>query len=130
MTFISLKRLFMGLALLTPAWLAGQEFDSELQLSSDVVYWYRICTAAPGLDGFAMTDVNTGSASDDYQNMAFVLPTETDDIRSQWKLTAGEDGTGMSTTASRHSLPQEPLASPPPPLATMLSNWRAWKMMA
>ena len=92
MTFISLKRLFMGLALLTPAWLAGQEFDSELQLSSDVVYWYRICTAAPGLDGFAMTDVNTGSASDDYQNMAFVLPTETDDIRSQWKLTAGEDG--------------------------------------
>ena len=93
MTFISLKRLFMGLALLTPAWLAGQEFDSELQLSSDVVYWYRICTAAPGLDGFAMTDLN----SPEEQNVAmemivYLLPTETDDIRSQWKLTAGEDG--------------------------------------
>lgn len=92
MTFISLKRLFMGLALLAPMLLAAQEFDSELQLSSDIVYWYRICTAAPGLDGLAMTDVNTGTGSDDYQNMVFVLPTETDDLRSQWKLTAGEDG--------------------------------------
>lgn len=91
MTFISLKRLFMGLALLTSLSASAQEFDSELQLSSDVVYWYRICSAVPGMEGYAMTDLGSETA-DVMSNVVHMLPTETDDYRSQWKLTAGEDG--------------------------------------
>ena len=96
MTFISLKRLFMGLALLTSLSASAQEFDSELQLSSDVVYWYRICSAVPGMEGYAMTDANAvenGGEQDDALRLSiYLLPTEAEDFRSQWKLTAGEDG--------------------------------------
>lgn len=103
MTFISLKRLFVGLCLLAPAWLAAQEFDDELQLSSDVVYWYRISNAAAGMDGLAMTDVNGSTASEEYQNIVFMLPTEADDLRSQWKLTAGEEGKVIITNRATGS---------------------------
>ena len=96
MTFISLKRLFMGLALLTSLSASAQEFDSELQLSSDVVYWYRICSAVPGMEGYAMTDLNGEVEGEDHEDAlrmgVYLLPTETEDYRSQWKLTAGEDG--------------------------------------
>ena len=103
MTFISFKRLFMGLCLLAPAWLAAQEFDDELQLSSDFVYWYRISNAAAGMDGLAMTDVNGSTGSEEYQNMIFMLPTEADDLRSQWKLTAGEEGKVIITNRATGS---------------------------
>ena len=93
----------MGLCLLAPAWLAAQEFDDELQLSSDVVYWYRISNAAPGLDGLTMTDVNGSTGSEEYQNMIFMLPTEADDLRSQWKLTAGEEGKVIITNRATGS---------------------------
>ena len=96
MTFISLKRLFMGLALLTSLSASAQEFDSELQLSSDVVYWYRIRSAVPGMEGYAMTDLNGEVEGEDHEDAlrmtVALLPTETEDYRSQWKLTAGEDG--------------------------------------
>ena len=39
----------MGLALLTSLSASAQEFDSELQMSTDIVYWYRICSAVPGM---------------------------------------------------------------------------------
>lgn len=84
--------------MLAPLSLAAQEFDSELQLSDEeTVCWYRICNAAPGMDGYAMTDLN-GHTEDgeDYEAALRIsiplLPTETDDRRSQWKLTPGEDG--------------------------------------
>ena len=93
----------MGLCLLAPAWLAAQEFDDELQLSSDVVYWYRISNAAAGMDGLAMTDVNGSTGSEEYQNMIFMLPTEADDLRSQWKLTAGEEGKVIITNRATGS---------------------------
>ena len=86
----------MGLALLTSLSASAQEFDSELQLSSDVVYWYRICSAVPGMEGYAMTDLNGEVEGEDHEDAlrmtVALLPTETEDYRSQWKLTAGEDG--------------------------------------
>lgn len=92
MTNKTLRKVFWAFALLTPMSLAAQEFDSELQLSTDIVYWYRICTGALGMDGFAMTDLNGSTDAEEYLNMVVMMPTETDDHRSQWKLTAGEDG--------------------------------------
>ena len=96
MTFIFLKRLFMGLALLTSLSASAQEFDSELQMSTDIVYWYRICSAVPGMEGYAMTDLNGEVEGEDHEDAlrmtVAMLPTETEDYRSQWKLTAGEDG--------------------------------------
>lgn len=84
--------------MLAPLSLAAQEFDSELQLSDEeTTCWYRICSAVTGLDGYAMTDLN-GHIEDgeDYEAALRIsiplLPTETDDRRSQWKLTPGEDG--------------------------------------
>lgn len=86
--------LFWGVGLLA-ALSAGaqeQEFDSELQLSNDeVIYWYRICSAVPGMEGYAMTDPNSLTA-DVMSYVVHLLPTETDNLASQWKLTAGEDG--------------------------------------
>ena len=68
MTFISLKRLFMGLALLTSLSASAQEFDSELQMSTDIVYWYRICSAVPGMEGYAMTDLNGEVEGEDHED--------------------------------------------------------------
>ena len=98
MTYKVFRHVLLGFGLLVSTSAAAQEFDSELQLSTsdDIVYWYRICTGAIGMDGFAMTDLNqpAGSEQPDEESLTevFMLPTETEDIRSQWKLTAGKDG--------------------------------------
>lgn len=88
------RSVFLGIGLLAAvsAGAQEQEFDSELQLSNDeVVYWYRICNAAPGMEGYAMTDPN--SLTEDVMSyVVHLLPTEPEDYCSQWKLTAGEDG--------------------------------------
>ena len=95
--------------MLAPLSLAAQEFDSELQLSDEeTVCWYRICNAAPGMDGFAMTDLNPteedGEEHDDALRMGvYLLPTETEDTHSQWKLTAGEDGKVIITNRATGS---------------------------
>lgn len=96
MTNKTLRKVFWAFALLTPMSLGAQEFDSELQLSTDIVYWYRICSAVPGMEGYAMTDLNGEVEGEDHEDAlrmtVALLPTETEDYRSQWKLTAGEDG--------------------------------------
>ena len=96
MTYKSLKTLFLGVALLTSLSASAQEFDSELQLSTDIVYWYRICSAVPGMESYAMTDLNPSendeSPNDALRVSVYMLPTETEDYRSQWKLTAKKDG--------------------------------------
>lgn len=103
------RRIFLSLCLLTALSASAQEFDSELQLSSDeVIYWYRICNAAPGMDGYAMTDLNAtafdGEEHDDALKLAvYLLPTETEDYRSQWKLTAGEEGKVIITNRATGS---------------------------
>ena len=90
MTYKSLKRLFWGIILLAPLSAGAQEFDSELQLSTDIIYWYRICSAVSGMEGYAMTD-----CSELVQNADFpiqLLLVETDNQAAQWKLTDGTDG--------------------------------------
>ena len=99
----------MGIAMLAPLSLAAQEFDAELQLSDEeTVCWYRICNAAPGMDGLAMTDLNLaeegGEEHDDALRTAVhLLPTATEDTHSQWKLTAGEDGKVIITNRATGS---------------------------
>jgi hypothetical protein len=107
MTYKSLKTLSLGVALLASLSANAQEFDSELQLSTDIVYWYRICSAVPGMESYAMTDLNgevEGGDHEDvlYQNV-FMMPTETEDYRSQWKLTAGENGKVIITNRATGS---------------------------
>lgn len=93
MTYGILKKLFWGIALLAPLSLAAQEFGSELQMSDkETTYWYRICSAAPGMDGLAMTGLNSTTDVEDNPNMIFMMPTETMDHHSLWRLTAGKDG--------------------------------------
>ena len=91
MTNKTLRKVFWALALLAPLSIGAQEFDSELQLSTDIVYWYRICSAAPGMESYAMTDLSL-QTEDDISDIVHLLPTETEDYCSQWKLTAGEEG--------------------------------------
>lgn len=96
MTNKTLRKVFWALALLAPLSIGAQEFDSELQLSTDIVYWYRICNAAPGMESFAMTDLNGEVEGEDLEDVlrmkVYMMPTETEDYRSQWKLTARKDG--------------------------------------
>ena len=93
MTYKLFRSVFWGIGLLTSLSVGAQTFDSELQLSSDeVFYWYRICCAQPGMDDHAMTDYNGMTPLCVYYNKVFLLPTETEEYHSQWKLTAGEDG--------------------------------------
>jgi len=79
----------------------------ELQLSNDVVYWYRICNALPGMEGYAMTDLNGAVPGEDQEDVlrvaVYLLPTETEDYRSQWKLTAGEEGRAILTNRATGS---------------------------
>ena len=92
MTNKTFRSVFWGIGLLAALSASAQEFDSELQLSNDeTVYWYRICNAAPGMERYAMTDPNSLTA-DVMSYVVHLLPTETEDYCSQWKLTAGEDG--------------------------------------
>ena len=96
MIYEAFKKMFLGIAMLAPLTLAAQEYDEELQMSTDIVYWYRICSAVPGMEGYAMTDLNGEVEGEDHEDAlhlaVYMLPTETEDYRSQWKLTAGEDG--------------------------------------
>lgn len=98
MNFKTYRKVFCWAAFLASIPVSAQDFDSELQMSDGgTIYWYRICSAASGMEGFAMTDSNGHSEDgEDQENVLSVgislLPTETDDYRSQWKLTAGEDG--------------------------------------
>lgn len=87
------KNILWAFCLLISLSISAQEFDSELQLSNDdVVYWYRICCAMPGMEDHAMTDYNGMTPLCVYYSKVFLLPTETEEYHSQWKLTAGEDG--------------------------------------
>jgi len=86
------KTMFLGFALLVSLSAGAQEFDSELQLSTDIVYWYRICCALPGMEDHAMTDYNGMTPLQVYYSKIFLLPTDNEEYHSQWKLTAGEDG--------------------------------------
>ena len=58
MIHMTFRRAFLAVGLLTALSASAQESDSELQLSTDVVCWYRICSAAPGMENYAMTDPN------------------------------------------------------------------------
>ena len=92
MIYEAFKKMFLGIAMLAPLTLAAQEYDEELQMSTDIVYWYRICSAVPGMEGYAMTDLLADADCEEPENAAvYMMPTETDDFSSQWKLTAGED---------------------------------------
>lgn len=93
----TMRNVLGGIALLVSMTAGAQEYAPELQLSDDeAVCWYRICNAAPGMEGYAMTDANAvenGGEQDDALRLSvYLLPTEAEDFRSQWKLTAGEDG--------------------------------------
>lgn len=103
-----LRKTFLGIALLAAASAGAQEFSSELQLSDDeTVCWYRICNASPGMEDYAMTDANAvenGEEQDDALRLSvYLLPTEAEDFRSQWKLTAGEDGKVVLTNRATGS---------------------------
>lgn len=93
MNYKTLRHVLLGFGLLASLSAGAQEFDSELQLSGsdDIIYWYRICSAATGMDGYAMTDL-CSETEDIESSFIYMLQTETEDYRSQWKLTAGKDG--------------------------------------
>ena len=101
------RNVFWGFVLLVSLSAGAQEFDSELQLSNDVVYWYRICNAAPGMEGYAMTDLNGIVDGEDHEDVlhftVYMMQTETEDYRSQWKLTAGEEGKVIITNRATDS---------------------------
>lgn len=98
----TLKRTLLCLASLLCLTAGAQEYDSELQLSDEeTVCWYRICNAAPGMDVYAMTDLNSaldGEGHDDlWRSSIYLMPTEAEDYHSQWKLTAADDGKVLLT---------------------------------
>jgi len=103
------RHILLGFGLLASLPAGAQEFDSDLQLSSSngVVYWYRICSAAPGMEDYAMTDLNAAADGGDQEDLlhlaVYMMPTEPEDFRSQWKLTAGEDGKIILTNRATHS---------------------------
>ena len=106
MTYKNFRIVLLSFVLFAPLWAEAQDSGSNLALSTDeAIYWCRICSAVPGMENYAMTDLNGAGAEsedlDDALRMAiFVLPTETEDFRSQWKLTAGEDGKVILTNRS------------------------------
>lgn len=100
---IFLRRFLFGFCLLFPFGARAQEAATELQLSSgDVICWYRICSAVPGMEAYAMTDLES-DATELASIMIHLLPTRTDDYASQWKLTAGEDGKVILTNRATGS---------------------------
>ena len=98
-----LRRFLFGFCLLFSFGARAQEAATELQLSSgDVICWYRICSAVPGMEAYAMTDLES-DATELASIMIHLLPTRTDDYASQWKLTAGEDGKVILTNRATGS---------------------------
>ena len=95
MIYKTLKLVLLSAALFASLWAEAQDFGSEPTLSTDeVIYWYRICSAVPGLENYAMTDLGGEVDGEDALRLAvYMLPTETEDYRSQWKLTAGDPST-------------------------------------
>lgn len=86
------KGVLWGLAMLSAVTAGAQEYESELQVwdpldESETTYWYRICSALPELEGYAVTDY---SEEDDIYPLQ-LLQTEEKDYRSQWKLAAGAE---------------------------------------
>ena len=69
MIYEAFKKMFLGIAMLAPLTLAAQEYDEELQMSTDIVYWYRICSAVPGMEGYAMTDLNGEVEGEDHERI-------------------------------------------------------------
>lgn len=99
MIYKTLQHALLGFGLLATLPATAQGFDSELQLSvpDGTTCWYRICNTAAGMDGLAMTDLHDAAddAGQDQANQMtaiFLVATETEDFRSQWKLSAGADG--------------------------------------
>lgn len=88
-----IRKMLLGVALLMTATAGAQEFASELQMSDgETTYWYRICSAVPGMQELVMTN---GIGEDESAVMHVGIEmkqTETTDPMSRWKLTAGEDG--------------------------------------
>ena len=98
----NLKRTLWSLVLLISLPAGAQDLDSEPQLSNEeTVYWYRICNAAPGMDNYAMTDLNALMDGEDHDDLwrpaIYLMQTDTEDYHSQWKLTAAEDGKVLLT---------------------------------
>ena len=115
MIYRTFRNVFWGISLLAAlsASAQEQEFDSELQLSNDeVVYWYRICSAVPGMEEYAMTDYNGMTPLAQFFDTVFLMATGTDNQHSQWKLTAGEDGKVILTNrATDHQIDSKSSAS-------------------
>lgn len=102
MTYKALKQTLWCLTLLVSLPAGAQDLDSEPQLSNEeTVYWYRICNAAPGMDNYAMTDLNALMDGEDHDDLwrpaIYLMQTDTEDYHSQWKLTAAEDGKVLLT---------------------------------
>ena len=106
MIYKTIKLILLSSALLASLSAKAQNIGSEPTLSTDEeIYWYRISGAAPGMEGYAMTDLSTTATEsegqdEDLRMAVFMLPTETDDVRSQWKLTPGEDDKVILTNRS------------------------------
>lgn len=93
MNYKTPRKMLLGFLLLASLTAEAQEFDSELHMSTENdVYWYRICSAMPGMEHLAMTDFNGMTPLQVFYTNAFLMQTEESEEHSQWKLTAGEDG--------------------------------------
>lgn len=84
------KGIIISLFLLLALPIKGQDFASELQMSTEgTIYWYRICNAVPGMQDYVMTDCS----SQDIIYQVQLQKTAIDNEYSLWKLTAvGDDG--------------------------------------
>lgn len=85
----TIKDVLWSVCILFPLGATAQGFDTELRISnSEDTYWYRISSALPGLETYAVTDYS----DKDELCPAQLLPTEEADPKSQWKLIAGAEG--------------------------------------
>ena len=89
MNYKAFRNVLLAVSLLSSLSAGAQQEEMTLQLSTEnATYWYRICNASEGVQDYAMTDC---SALDDICQVQ-LLKTENNEEKSQWKLTAGEDG--------------------------------------
>ena len=89
----TLKKALWGLSMLSTMTVGAQKYESEIHLwdpldESETTYWYRICSALPGMESYAVTDFS----EEDELYPVQLLQTEEKDYKSQWKLKAGGDG--------------------------------------
>ena len=102
------KQALLGLAVMMPATVCAQPFTMELQASTDEVeYWYRICSAVPGMEQLVMTDCSDQNDVCQVQ----LLPTVVSNEKSQWKLTVSPDDmvliTNRATGLQLHNASKE-----------------------